>query len=128
VVVISALWCRLTELLVSTSGDVEPLCVSTSSRFASDMTGAFALDSAAASDSDAELVLSDGRVAHVHRAVLTSGSAYFRGCFESMLADPTRRRIDVSEDDAHWCWRCWSTCIAASASLTTSLAGEWWSC
>jgi hypothetical protein len=39
-------------------------------------------------------------VAHVHRAVLTSGSAYFRGCFESMLADPTRRRIDVSEDDS----------------------------
>jgi hypothetical protein len=84
---------RLTELLVS-------IRLATSSRFASDMTGAFALDSAAASDSDAELVLSDGRVAHVHRAVLTSGSAYFRGCFESMLADPTRRRIDVSEDDS----------------------------
>lgn len=91
---------RLTELLVS-------IRLATPSSFASDMADAYQLydstdvaDAASAGESDARLLLSDGRVALVHRAVLTSGSAYFRGCFESLLSSPSHRTVDTSEDDA----------------------------
>jgi hypothetical protein len=90
---------RLTELLVS-------IRLATPSAFASDMADAYHVydaadvDAAPAGESDARLLLSDTRVALVHRAVLTSGSAYFRGCFESMLSNPSHRTIDTSEDDA----------------------------
>lgn len=82
---------RLAELLVSVR-------VSARSTFAEQMSDAFAF--APTDGCDARVLLGDGRCMHVHRAIVTATSDFFRGCFESLLAVPARTEVDLSDANA----------------------------